>query len=203
MHILWQGWSSYCSSHSTIRMIFGIFSVSSVQCIFSVFKIKSENGHQYIQIIHQKPMCHWEWARQMFNFNHDPPSMNARAFGARQPPQSVPPTLPYSLLLKIILKNLCLESRYPCDYTCSFDFTSPGSGRTAACNYWSNLGSVHQVPITAGWAEALWNTKFAWHFYTWPALGIELQTTDFESHLATCSHKVITFVCHLGGKKHP
>ena len=43
----------------------------------------------------------------------------------------------------------------------------------AACNYWSNLGSVHQVPITAGWTEAVWNTKFAQLFYTWPALEIE------------------------------
>ena len=73
-------------------------------------------------------------------------------------------------------KGIYLKSRYPCDYTCSSDFTSPGSGRTAACNYWSNLGSVHQVPITAGWTEAVWNTKFARHFYTWPTLGIEPQT---------------------------
>ena len=34
----------------------------------------------------------------------------------------------------------------------------------------------HQVPITAEWAEALWNEKFAQYFYTWPALGIEPQT---------------------------
>ena len=60
--------------------------------------------------------------------------------------------------------------------TCSSDFTSPGSGRTAACNYWSNLGSVYQVPIMAGWTEAVWNTKFARHFSTWPALGIGPQT---------------------------
>ena len=25
----------------------------------------------------------------------------------------------------------------------------------------------HQVPITAGWAEAPWDEKFAQHFYTW------------------------------------
>ena len=31
----------------------------------------------------------------------------------------------------------------------------------------------HQAPITAGWAEAVWNEKFAQHFYTWPAVGIE------------------------------
>ena len=23
---------------------------------------------------------------------------------------------------------------------------------------------LHQVPITVGYAEALWNEKFAWHF---------------------------------------
>ena len=65
-------------------------------------------------------------------------------------------------------KGICLESRYLCDYTCSSDFTFPGSGHTAACNYWSNLGSVHQVPIMAGWTEAVWSTLFAQHFYTWP-----------------------------------
>ena len=40
----------------------------------------------------------------------------------------------------------------------------------------SNIESVHQVPITAGWAEAVWNMKFAWHSYTWTALEIEPQT---------------------------
>ena len=59
---------------------------------------------------------------------------------------------------------------------CSSDFTSPGSGRTATYNYWSNLGYVHQVPLTAKWTEAVWNTKFAQHFYTNSALIIELQT---------------------------
>ena len=29
-----------------------------------------------------------------------------------------------------------------------------------ACNYWYNLRSVHQVPVTAGWPEAEWNVKF-------------------------------------------
>ena len=33
---------------------------------------------------------------------------------------------------------------------------SPGKvGTHSPCNYWSNLGSVHQVPITAGWTEAV------------------------------------------------
>ena len=64
-------------------------------------------------------------------------------------------------------------------------------GPNAAWTYWSNLGSVHQVPITAGWTGAVWNTKFARHFYTWPALGIELQTfwscVQCPIHWATCS----------------
>ena len=51
-------------------------------------------------------------------------------------------------------KGICLESRYPCDYTCSSYFTSPGSGHTAACNCWSNLISVHQVPIIVGWTAS-------------------------------------------------
>ena len=58
-------------------------------------------------------------------------------------------------------KCICLESRYPCDCTYSSDFTSPGSGCTAACNYWSNPGSVHQIPNTAGWPDTVRNTKFA------------------------------------------
>ena len=71
--------------------------------------------------------------------------------------------------------GICLKSRYPCENTCPSDFTSPGSGRAAACNYWSSLRSrcVHQVPIMTGWTEAVWNTKFAWHFYTWSAVGIK------------------------------
>ena len=75
-------------------------------------------------------------------------------------------------------KSICLESGYPCDYSCSSDFTSPGSWRTPAWNYWSNLGSVHQVLIKAGWTEAVWNMKFVWHFHTKPELGIEPQTWD-------------------------
>ena len=71
-------------------------------------------------------------------------------------------------------------------------YLSPGKvGTNAACNYWSNLGSVHQVPITTGWTEAVWNTKFTRHFYTWPTLGIEPQTfwpwVQRPIHLATCS----------------
>ena len=47
-------------------------------------------------------------------------------------------------------------------------YLSPGKvGPNAACNYWSNLGPVHQVPIMAGVANGrvlklvlLWNLKF-------------------------------------------
>ena len=63
----------------------------------------------------------------------------------------------------------------------------------AACNYRSNLGSVHQVPITAEWTETVWNITFAQHFYTWPALGIKPQTfrswVQCPIRLATCSLK--------------
>ena len=52
--------------------------------------------------------------------------------------------------------------------------------------------SFHRVPITAGWAEAVWNEKFARHFYTWPAEGIELQTVcswvQHPIHWVTCFH---------------
>ena len=33
----------------------------------------------------------------------------------------------------------------------------------------------YQLPITAGWAEAVFNEKFA-NLYTWPTVGIETQT---------------------------
>ena len=55
--------------------------------------------------------------------------------------------------------------------------------------------SFHQVPITAGWAEAVRNEKLAWHFYTWPAVGIEPQTfwswVQCPIHWATCFQGVV------------
>ena len=46
--------------------------------------------------------------------------------------------------------------------------------------------------IAVGWTKAVWNTKFAWHFYTWPALGIKPQTfwswVQPPVHLAMYSH---------------
>ena len=40
--------------------------------------------------------------------------------------------------------------------------------------------SLHKVPITAGWAEAVWNKKSAQYFYRWPAV----KTSDLESNTA-------------------
>ena len=34
------------------------------------------------------------------------------------------------------------------------------------------FGSVLEIPFTDGWTKAVWNTKLARHFYTWPAVGI-------------------------------
>ena len=35
---------------------------------------------------------------------------------------------------------------------------------------------IHQVPIIAGLAEAVWNEKFTQHIHTWQAGGFEPQT---------------------------
>ena len=82
-------------------------------------------------------------------------------------------------LFTVWYNGKCYKGRVQTPWPYIFDrlYLSPGKvGANAACSYWSNLGSVHQVPITAGWTEAVWNTKFARHFYTWPALGMEPQT---------------------------
>ena len=74
-------------------------------------------------------------------------------------------------------------------------------GANSACNCWSNLGSVHQVPITAGWTKVVWNMKFARHFYTWPALGIEPKTfwswVQCPIHWETCSQKLCNKQCFV------
>ena len=41
-----------------------------------------------------------------------------------------------------------------CMYMCPWQWAP-----LIACNYWSNIGSVHQVPITAGWHEAAWDRE--------------------------------------------
>jgi hypothetical protein len=43
----------------------------------------------------------------------------------------------------------------------------------AASNCRTHLGYVHQVPITAGWPEAMWIPKLAEGFHVWPVPGIE------------------------------
>ena len=72
-------------------------------------------------------------------------------------------------------------------------------GTSATCNYKFKLLSVHQVPITTGWPEAVWNAKFAWHFYTRPALGIEPQAfwswVQCPVHLATSSPADTCYCC--------
>ena len=67
-------------------------------------------------------------------------------------------------------KFICLESRYRRGCTCSSD----GTFSLAVGAYGSLQLSIQPwmcdlVSITAGWREAVWNTKFAWHFYKWPA----------------------------------
>ena len=50
--------------------------------------------------------------------------------------------------------------------------------------------SFHQVPITARWAQVVWNEKFVRYFYRWSAVGIEPQTfwswVQHPTHWATC-----------------
>ena len=76
-------------------------------------------------------------------------------------------------------------------YTCSSDFTSPGSGRTAACNYWSTLDLCISYLLWLGGPRECGIQSFARRFYTWPALGIEPQTfwywIQHPIHLTTCS----------------
>ena len=52
-----------------------------------------------------------------------------------------------------------------------FDLDPGMTTANAAWGPW-NLGSVHQVHLTPGWTEAVWNEKFVQHFYTLLALGI-------------------------------
>ena len=53
-------------------------------------------------------------------------------------------------------------------------FTFPGT-RHLCGNYLSNIGSVHQVPITVVWTEAVWNTQFdtSTHAQRWELNNLE------------------------------
>ena len=48
-------------------------------------------------------------------------------------------------------------------------------GTTSTCR--SNLAFVHQVPIAAGWAEAMQDEKLAQGSYSWPVSGLRTKTT--------------------------
>ena len=60
------------------------------------------------------------------------------------------------------------------DYQLIINISHGEVGANCRGDDWSNLGSVHQVPITAGWIKEVWRT-FAWHFYTWLSVGIEIK----------------------------
>ena len=97
-------------------------------------------------------------------------------------------------------KGSCLRVQTPWQRMFNRLYLSPGiAGKVsanAACNYWSSLGCVCQVPIMAGWTKAVWNTKFAWHFYTWSALESNPRPSDLESNtLSTGPHALNVWVC--------
>ena len=69
----------------------------------------------------------------------------------------------------------------------------------ATSNYWPNLGSVHQVPIMAGWTTPAWNMKFAKYFYTWQALEILLIWSPMPyplGHMSATYHCIINMIIH-------
>ena len=84
--------------------------------------------------------------------------------------------------MKVLLVELCkgkgthLESRYLCDYTCSSDLPPLAVGAQQPATIDPTLDLCKKVPIMAGLTDSVWNIKFVRHSYTWPALGIELQT---------------------------
>ena len=56
--------------------------------------------------------------------------------------------------VKVKGKGICPESSclsHDCAYALDFTFLLAGVGDNAACNHWSNIESVHQVPIIDGW----------------------------------------------------
>ena len=65
----------------------------------------------------------------------------------------------------------------------------------AVANHYNAAFSFHQVAITAGWTEAVWNEKFGWHCYTWRAMWIEFQT--FWSQVQCPIHFATCIQCHM------
>ena len=43
----------------------------------------------------------------------------------------------------------------------------------AIANHYNSAFSFHQVPITAGWTEAVWYERLAQHLYTWPVVWLD------------------------------
>ena len=94
-------------------------------------------------------------------------------------------------------KGICFKSRHPwlhMFFRLPFPCRPDKVGTNAACNYWSNLESVHQVPIKAGWTDTAWNAKFAWHMYTWPVVGIKYQTFWSDPMSYPLSHMLTWFI---------
>ena len=78
----------------------------------------------------------------------------------------------------------------------------------------AELSLFHKVPITAGYAEAVWSEKIAWHFYKPPAVGIKPPTLESNAlstrhisginnpfHVPHCQLNrnllYLSFFCHL------
>ena len=52
---------------------------------------------------------------------------------------------------------------------------------------------VHQVPSTAGWAETVWNKKFAWHFEHDQHWESNRRPSDFEFNVLSTWPSTPTF----------
>ena len=69
---------------------------------------------------------------------------------------------PFTFLLELYHFFIIRYNRYlfniqiPMQYSSDFTFPPSEDSVKCSCNYPSNLESVQQVPITAGWPEAMW-----------------------------------------------
>ena len=64
----------------------------------------------------------------------------------------------------------------------------------SSCNYQSNLESVHQVPITAGWPEAMWIQSCPRLLHQTGASGIEPRTPISRVPCLNCSATCSTWI---------
>ena len=87
--------------------------------------------------------------------------------------------------VKVKVKVACLLSRHPWLFVFNRLNLSPGkAGANTACKYWSNLGSVNQVPIIPGWTKAARNTKIALHMtstWNWTPRPSELKSNKIST----------------------